>query len=82
MDLNKLAKLGAVGYKILPVCGRCKHAEFNGKDWSTCSLHQYQHQKHTLARRNLSIHFAGSCQDFATNNTENLGGFEPLRSNR
>jgi len=83
MDKNKLTKLNVVHYRILPVCGRCRFADFQGKEWATCKKHLYDHQKHTDSVRELSVHFAGSCSRTKNHGgtwfepviTENLGGF-------
>jgi len=80
MDENKRDKLVALPYRILPVCGLCRHARWNIEDggegglassirtkisqWSTCALHKYEHKKHG-DERELSIHLFGSCYRFA-----------------
>lgn len=65
MDVNKLKRLRAIAYRILPVCGICKHGCFQPhSQWGTCSQHQYEHLKHSESGRQLSIHRAGSRSDF------------------
>jgi hypothetical protein len=64
MDANKLKKLKEIKYQIRKCCGTCKHANFPANDWSTCQFHTYQHQKHTVEMRNLSVNSYGYCPSF------------------
>lgn len=69
MDENKLKKLRSINYSINPSCGTCIHSYFTCEsDWGTCSKHSYNHNKHTVKARSLSIHRAGSCPDFQMSN--------------
>lgn len=64
MDLNKLAMLRGIGYRIPKSCGLCKHGVFvAASDWGSCAVHAYEHLKHTGPKRQLSIYRGGSCQD-------------------
>jgi hypothetical protein len=64
VDANKLKKLQEVRYQIRKCCGTCKNASFPANDWSTCQIHKYQHLKHSVETRNLSINAYGHCDDF------------------
>ena len=63
MDENKLQKLKEINYKILNVCGLCKHSFIN-LEWGVCKLLHYKHRKHTKQDIELSIYFYGSCDFF------------------
>lgn len=64
MDLNKLAELRRIGYKIPKTCRFCKHSRFAiASEWGTCDVHTYEHLKHTDAVRQLSIYKDGACSD-------------------
>ena len=65
MDANKLGELRRIGYQIPRTCGLCKHGVFanNTNEWGTCAVRTYDHQKHTEAKRQLSIYKGGSCPD-------------------
>lgn len=66
MDANKRAALEAIDYVILDTCDSCDHARFAGcAEFGTCDLYEYQHEKHTGHRRQLSIHRAGICARYA-----------------
>ena len=66
MDANKRETLLQLGYQIHPACGLCSHARFSQPgDFGVCALKAYEHQKHTGAPRQLSIHRYGACSDFA-----------------
>ena len=57
MDLNKLAELRRIGYKIPRTCGLCTHGVFVGKsDFGGCAIQTYQHLKHTGPPKQLSIY--------------------------
>ena len=65
MDDNKLAKLKAIGYTIPKTCGFCKHADFVGNsDYGSCTKFEYEHLKHSDAKRHLSIYRGGACPSF------------------
>lgn len=65
MDANKLKKLKEINYEITPSCGMCKFSQFAGTiDFGTCSLHTYEHLKHSDSKRELSIYRYGSCHFF------------------
>jgi hypothetical protein len=77
MDANKREVLVEIGYRVLPTCGRCFHGDIApGSEWGTCAVQTYGHLKHTGLPRALSITRSGTCQRFALNPTEALGGFE------
>lgn len=88
MDADKLKELREVGYAIPRTCGMCRHGEFIPSvvlgcelpiysSWGTCGLHTYEHQKHTDAKRQLSIYRGGSCSEFRINDdvAAELGAF-------
>jgi len=63
MDENKLIELRNIMYKVLAVCGLCKHGNFQSTDgFGTCNIHFYIHKKHG-DKRNLSIHKFGRCEN-------------------
>ena len=64
MDTNKLKKLESLNYKIYKCCGLCKHANLFKDDWSTCTIHSYDHLKHSESTRQLSIFKYGACDHF------------------
>jgi len=67
-DPDKIKVLRTIGYKVLEVCGQCKHGRFvPGSNFGTCMVHKYTHAKH--GQRNLSVHVAGRCgtDDFSWN---------------
>lgn len=80
MDENKRLTLGAVKYQVQNVCALCVHAQFPLDDWGTCGLHTYEHKKHNDKKRHLSIHKAGSCDQFiiSENQLRQLGAFAEL----
>lgn len=64
MDANKRLKLLEIEYTITPSCGTCTHSQFrSGSNFGTCQLLTYEHEKHTEATRQLSIHRYGSCPE-------------------
>ena len=75
MDNNKLKVLREIGYRIMPTCGDCVWAEFPQDDWGTCGLHDYQHEKHTGEKRQLSIHKSGNCPQFEVATLAHLSHF-------
>ena len=81
MDANKEAKLREIGYHIRPACASCTHASIqSGHTWGTCTLHEYEHVKHTGPKRKLSIHMLGHCRHFefdqeSLNGLANYGQF-------
>lgn len=76
MDANKLTVLRDVGYKIHKCCGLCVHGWFPKTDFGTCEKNKYEHQKHTGAPRQLSIHKYGYCPKFEVKPKHNLGTYE------
>lgn len=78
MDANKRQELLRIGYQIHGSCGICKHGTFAPRqDFGACSVHTYQHLKHTGDRRQLSIYSHGSCDSFELDlNKANLGLWE------
>ena len=81
MDSNKLKVLTSVNYKVLNTCGRCKHSNFRPNTrWGKCSIIKYEHQKHSVSSRRLSIHKSGVCDKFEASQVEVLGGYEELLS--
>lgn len=77
MDASKLKVLRSLPYRVMPVCGLCLHGWFPKDDWGTCSVHTYEHEKHTGPRRSLSIHKFGTCKKFEPRpNLSHLGAFE------
>ena len=81
MDANKLAKLRAIGYRILDVCGSCIHFSREwGSEWGTCDLYlSTDHLKHTEGRRYLSVHATGTCPEHERRPAR-LEGFEEFRT--
>jgi hypothetical protein len=76
VDSTKLKVLQALPYRILPVCGLCKHGWFPKNDWGTCERNTYPHEKHSGPPRQLSIHKFGSCWKFSRkDNLSYLSGF-------
>lgn len=64
MDADKRRKLIEVSYEIR-ACGVCAWARMQpGADWGTCSIHTYDHQKHTGPERELSVNRHGVCPKF------------------
>jgi len=67
-DKSKFKKLREVGYQVVVTCGLCKHSGFTkpGKDWSNCTKHKYDHEKHDNPEggRGVSVFLpAGTCAD-------------------
>ena len=63
MDGNKLKKLSSINYQLRNCCGRCKYGNFPNNDFGTCSVHTYEHLKHSEKERELSIHKYGICEN-------------------
>lgn len=63
MDANKLRKIQAINYRILPTCELCINSRFPNTlaSFGTCKLELYEHRKHTEAMRDLSIFRGGTC---------------------
>lgn len=81
MDQNKLKVLREIGYRVGPACGTCSYGNFEYfQMWGTCSLHTYEHLKHTGARRQLSTHLCGNCPNYELDEdaARTLEGFEEL----
>jgi len=64
VDSNKRLKLLDIGYRIAGTCGICQHGMFANDSFGTCSLHTYQHLKHTGDARQLSVYAHGRCSEF------------------
>jgi hypothetical protein len=85
MDANKLVRLKVLGYQIRKTCANCVHSFFPNERtaWGTCSKYTYDHLKHSDAKRQLSIHRSGKCEEGykkspTATSALNLGGFEQL----
>lgn len=81
MDKNKLQVLRDVGYKIQPVCGLCKHGQFNFSNlFGACTIRTYKHLKHSAVAKDLSISRYGTCPEFEYNEQYDvmLHGFRQL----
>lgn len=77
MDAAKLKVLQNLRYRILPVCGLCKHGWFPKTDWGHCENNTYEHEKHSGPPRQLSIHKFGGCWKFQRKgNLDYLAGFQ------
>lgn len=64
MDRNKLRVLQSIDYAV-SACGVCANAQIEpGRDWGTCAVKTYQHEKHSDSTRQLSIYRYGRCDDF------------------
>lgn len=78
MDKRKLAVLRSVAYTFGQTCGLCAFVR-PGKDglWGTCTMHEYQHGKHTGPPREVSVSMFGGCATFQPKEDleERLGGF-------
>lgn len=62
MDENKRKKLKQIGYTIKRCCMNCENSRFSPiRSWGTCSLHKYNHLKHSVQERDLSINRSGYC---------------------
>lgn len=62
MDENKLQKLIDVEYTVRNCCGNCVYGNImNGKEFGLCDLLEYDHLKHTMGNRSLSINRYGLC---------------------
>jgi len=85
MDANKLKVLQDIDYTIRAVCGNC--ANFIGawkaikNGFGTCVLgdYTYQHNKHTGQKRELSVHFSGSCDRHKYTEDIRLHAFEQFK---
>jgi len=79
MDYNKKIKLDSVGFVISDCCELCKNGRFpsEGSMWGTCRKHYYQHQKHSMADREIGIHRCGFCNDYEIDDAliSRLGAF-------
>lgn len=65
MDQNKTEKLREIQYRIERHCGICRYSDLEAnKTWGSCSLHFYEHGKHSDPEMPLSVHRAGSCSAF------------------
>jgi hypothetical protein len=85
MDANKYKKLKEIGYIIQPSCLNCQHGIFSSTDWwGTCSIHQYEHLKHSTSLRDLSIHKTGCCSkhEWKELSITTLGKFEEFKQRK
>lgn len=65
MDKNKLKVLQDVSYEIKKTCGLCRFMRVGTRAmWGTCMRASYEHQKHTEATREMSVHAFGGCTFF------------------
>lgn len=65
MDMNKRQELLNIEYSIQGNCSNCEHGRFDHKAaFGVCSLHSYQHLKHTGDKRQLSVYAHGRCPKF------------------
>jgi hypothetical protein len=75
MDANKLDKLRAINYQIHPTCGSCVAGSFRvNSEFGLCTVHGYEHQKHSQSDRSLSVHVHGSCESWVGSGP--AGGWE------
>jgi hypothetical protein len=65
VDQSKAEKLRDIGYVKHNACGSCVHSTFASPtvQFGECSLHSYEHRKHTGGQRPLSILRHGGCED-------------------
>ena len=65
MDQNKLQKLKEIDYKIYECCGMCSSFRPGQKEFfGTCTTHMYDHLKHDVKERELSVTVYGHCKSF------------------
>jgi hypothetical protein len=64
MDENKRQKLAKIEYRIFKCCALCRYSKFPNNEWGTCSLHNYEHLKHSDAKRQLSVVKYGGCPQY------------------
>jgi hypothetical protein len=79
MDESKRQKLIEIDYEIRECCALCKHSDLRTQDeWGTCQVQRYQHQKHTVSGRQLSVNRHGWCVKFEPDKVAlaRLGRFE------
>ena len=63
MDVNKLKVLKEVKYSVKQCCGICIYANIAPtSNWGTCTLNDYNHEKHSVTKRELSISRYGYCE--------------------
>lgn len=78
MDKRKLRVLREIGYTFPATCGLCAFVR-PGQDgqWGTCTVHEYEHAKHSGPPRELSVNLFGSCESFQPKDdlAERLQGF-------
>lgn len=69
MDANKLKTLQDLKYRIKRCCGICLYGRFANSMqlFGCCEAKKYEHQKHSDAKRCLSVYRYGSCDDFSLN---------------
>jgi len=81
VDANKLQKLREIGFQVNKSCGLCRN--FKSYGWGvfgTCGIYTYEHQKHKVKTRKLSVPIYGLCGEFAISvrATETLHKFAEL----
>ena len=65
MDANKAKELVKIGYVIRKTCESCKYSRLGTQGrWGTCRLHHYDHLKHNVSARELSISSSGYCPKY------------------
>lgn len=78
VDKRKLKVLRESGYVFGQTCGLCTFVR-PGKDgqWGTCTIHTYEHAKHSGPPREMSVSLFGGCSAFQPKDDidERLGGF-------
>ncbi len=84
MDRRKLAVLRDIGYTFPATCGLCTFMRRGTKDpnWGTCTVHEYEHEKHSGEPRELSVHALGPCGEFQPGSEARdvLGGYAEFLS--
>ena len=74
MDANKAEVLRELAYVLRRTCSNCLFGEFQGRqEWSTCSKHEYDHQKHSDTKRQLSVNRSGYCTYHKWSDQFNVG---------
>lgn len=67
MDQNKLKVLQEINYTIHPHCGICDSGKLSADGWGYCTVHTYEHLKHSEEMSLVSINMAGVCDSFKEN---------------
>jgi hypothetical protein len=71
MDRAKLQKMREVGVRVVRTCQTCRHREPADGRWSHCTLHEYEHEKHT-GTRTLPAHDALVCDSWEAHSVSRL----------